>query len=88
MISRHEAKVTMQAGTYKADAVLDKLAKLAGGVVIDRKLRDRIAGKAVIAPPWNEVRLKVVLDQLFSQLEVAVAYEEDGDTVVVQERER
>jgi hypothetical protein len=83
-----EAKVTMQAGTYEAGAALDTLGKLAGGVVIDRKLGARIAGKTVILPSWNQVHLKVALDQLFSQLEVAVAYEEHGDTVVVRERER
>lgn len=82
-----ESEVTLDAGTYDVVQLVDKLAGLTGGVILDSDLTSKLKGRSVKIPsPLNSVSLKTVLDRIFKEIGISVDYANVSGTIVVREK--
>ncbi|HTG34132.1 MAG TPA: hypothetical protein VLB76_14485 [Thermoanaerobaculia bacterium] len=82
-----ERLVTLQEGTYEAVDLLTNVGGAAGGVALDPALAKALQGKKFnLTAPLKRVRLKSLLDQVFSQAGVLAVYDKDDETVTLRLR--
>lgn len=79
--------VTLQEGTYEVVDLLNTIGAASGGISMDPALASTLQGKKfTLAAPLRGVKLRAVLDQVFAAVGVIVAYDKDGQTVVLRLR--
>lgn len=82
-----ESQVTLQAGTYDAAEIVEKLATLTGGVVVDRNLSAKLTAQRVrIASNLNSVSLRTALDRIFAEVNIQIDYAVVNGTIVIREK--